>query len=58
VVTAMSDNKPELVELTEAQKKAQRRRSIAIGLALAAFVIIVYVGSWAKMGASLFSRPM
>lgn len=54
----MSDNKPQLVELTEAQKKAQRRRSIAIGLALAAFVIIVYVGSWAKMGASLFSRPM
>ena len=54
----MSDNKPELVELTEAQKKAQRRRSIAIGLVLAAFVIIVYVGSWAKMGAALFNRPM
>lgn len=54
----MSDNKPELVEPTDAQKKAQRRRSVAIGLALAAFVIVVYVGSWAKMGATLFNRPM
>lgn len=57
-MTAMGDNKHELVEQTEAQKKAQRRRSIAIGLVLAAFVIIVYVGSWAKMGATLFNRPM
>jgi len=54
----MSDDKPELVEPTEAQKKAQRRRSIAIGLVLAAFVIIVYVGSWAKMGAALFDRSI
>jgi hypothetical protein len=55
---AMADNKPELVEMTNTQKKAQRRRSVAIGLVLAAFVIIVYVGSWAKMGGALFSRPM
>ena len=54
----MTDNKPETVEMTEAQKKAQRRRSIALGLVLAAFVIIVYVGSWAKMGASLFNRSL
>jgi len=55
---AMSDSKHETVEPTEAQKKAQRRRSIAIGLVLAAFVIIVYVGSWAKMGATLFDRSL
>ncbi|MCI5076771.1 hypothetical protein [Oricola sp.] len=54
----MSDDKPEMVELTDVQKKAQRRRSIAIGIVLAAFVIIVYVGSWAKMGASILDRPM
>mgnify|MGYP000197523050 FL=1 len=54
----MADNKPETVEMTDAQKKAQRRRSIALGLVLAAFVIIVYVGSWAKMGASLFNRSL
>ena len=55
---AMTDNKPETVTMTDAQKKAQRRRSIALGLVLAAFVIIVYVGSWAKMGASLFNRSL
>jgi hypothetical protein len=55
---AMSDNRPETIEPTEAQKKAQRRRSIAIGVVLAAFVVIVYVGSWAKMGAALFDRQM
>jgi len=54
----MTDNKPETVTMTDAQKKAQRRRSIALGLVLAAFVIIVYVGSWAKMGASLFNRSL
>jgi len=54
----MADNKPETVAMTDAQKKAQRRRSIALGLVLAAFVIIVYVGSWAKMGASLFNRSL
>jgi hypothetical protein len=38
----------EMVTLTESQKKARRNRSVAIGLALAAFVIIVYLGSIAK----------
>ena len=54
----MTENKPERVEMTNAQKKAQRRRSIALGLALAAFVVIIYIGSWAKMGAALFERSM
>lgn len=55
---AMTDNTPETVVLTESQKKARRRRSVAIGVVLAAFVVIVYVGSWAKMGAALFERSM
>lgn len=54
----MPEDKVETIAMTEAQKKARRRRSIALGLVLAAFVIIVYVGSWAKMGASLFNRTM
>ena len=54
----MADDKQETVKMTEAQKKAQRRRSVALGLVLAAFVVIVYIGSWAKMGASLFNRSM
>ena len=42
----------ESVKLTDSQKKAQRSRSIALGLALAAFVVIVYIATFAKMGAS------
>ena len=33
------------VVLTERQKKAQRSRSVAIGLALAAFVVIFYLAT-------------
>ena len=55
---AVTDNKPDTIEVTDAQKKAQRRRSIALGLVLAAFVVLIYIGSWAKMGASLFDRSM
>jgi len=57
-VIAMAENKQDTVEMTDAQKKAQRRRSVALGLVLAAFVVIIYVGSWAKMGASLFDRSL
>jgi hypothetical protein len=48
----------EMVTLTESQKKARRSRSVAIGLALAAFVVIVYLGSIAKFGPALFHRAM
>ncbi|MCB1512821.1 MAG: hypothetical protein KDJ36_18150 [Hyphomicrobiaceae bacterium] len=48
----------ERVELTEAQKRARRSRNIAIGLVLAAFVVIVYVGTWAKLGANIFNRDL
>ena len=52
------DEHPETVAMTEAQQRARRRRSIAIGLALAAFVVIVYIGAWAKMGSALFERTL
>ena len=42
-----------MVTLTESQKKARRSRSVAIGLALAAFVVVVYLGSLAKFGPAL-----
>ena len=54
----MAETKPDTIAMTDAQKKAQRRRSIAIGVVLAAFVVIVYVGSWAKMGAAILNRPL
>jgi len=54
----MTEKKPELVTLTEAQKKARRSRSIAIGLALAAMVIIFYIATIAKFGPAILNRPM
>jgi len=37
------------VQLTEAQRKARRSRSIAIGIALAALVVVFYVATIVKM---------
>ncbi len=48
----------ETIEITAAQKKAQRARSLALGLALAAFVVIVYVATWAKLGSTILDRSM
>jgi uncharacterized membrane protein SirB2 len=48
----------ETVELTEKQKKARRNRSVAIGLALIALVVIFYVATVAKFGPALFDRVM
>lgn len=48
----------ETVKPTEAQLKARRSRSIAIGLALAAFVIIVYVVSIVRLGPAILDRAM
>ncbi|HEX9648592.1 MAG TPA: hypothetical protein VGB88_13890 [Alphaproteobacteria bacterium] len=50
--------KPERVELTEREKKARSARNIAIALALAAFVILLYVATWAKLGANILNRPL
>ncbi|RAZ92810.1 hypothetical protein DPM33_02760 [Mesorhizobium hawassense] len=46
----VADKKLELVTLTERQKKARRNRSIAIGFALAALVIIFYVATVVRFG--------
>jgi len=46
------------VRLTEQQQRARRARNIAIALALAAFAIVVYVGTWAKLGANILARPL
>lgn len=52
----MSVMELETIKPTDAQKKAQRSRSVAIALALGAFVIMVYVVSIVKLGASIFER--
>lgn len=43
----------ELVTLTDKQKKARRSRSLAIGLGLAALVVIFYVATLAKFAPSM-----
>ena len=45
-------------EIEAKRKKAQRARSVAIGFCLAAFVIILYVATWAKLGANVMVRPL
>ncbi|ORE97442.1 hypothetical protein [Aurantimonas sp. 22II-16-19i] len=40
---------PDRVKLTEAEQKARRNRSIAIGVVLVALVVIFYLVSLAKM---------
>ena len=53
---SMPDN--DRITLTDRQKKARRSRSVAIGLALAAFVLVVYLGSIAKFAPAFFDRAM
>ena len=48
----------ELVTLTERQKKAQRNRSVAIGLALAALVVIFYVATIVQVRPSILAGSM
>jgi hypothetical protein len=54
----VSPKEQEFVALTDAQKKARRSRSVALGLALAALVIIFYVTTLAKFGPDILDRAM
>ncbi|HWK65234.1 MAG TPA: hypothetical protein VNS34_09855 [Rhizobiaceae bacterium] len=53
----MNDENKDMVTLTDAQKKARRSRSVAIGLALGALVILFYIVALSK-GPGIFNRPM
>lgn len=46
----------EFVTPTASQKKAQRSRNIAIGIALAALVVIFYVATIIKFGPAILDR--
>ena len=46
------------VVLTEEQRKRRRARSIAIGLALAALVLLFYAVTIVKLGPGVLRRPM
>ena len=49
----MVEEKLETVTLTDRQKKAQRSRSVAIGVALAVLVVIFYIATIVKFGHNL-----
>ncbi len=58
-MSVMEENGPDRgIEMTEVQKKARRSRSIAIGLALAALVVLFYVITLVKFGPAILNRPM
>lgn len=46
------------IRLTEEQKRRQRGRSVAIGLALAGLVVLFFVITLVKMGPGVFNRPL
>jgi hypothetical protein len=53
-----NEQKPEEgIRLTEQQQRARRARSIAIGLALAALVILFYIVTLVK-GPGVLDRPL
>ena len=48
----------DFVTLTASQKRARRSRSVAIGLALFALVVIFYVATIVKFGPAILDRAM
>jgi len=46
------------VQLTEQQLRARRARSIAIALALGAFVVLVFVVTLVRLGSRVLTPPM
>ncbi len=48
----------DLVTLTDAQKRARRSRSLAIGLALGALVVIFYISTIVKIVRPILDHTM
>lgn len=46
------------IVLTEEQKRRRRMRSIAIGLALAGLVVLLYLVTIVRMGPDIMERPL
>ena len=51
------DRRPDGIVLTEAQKRSQRRRSIAIALALGVLVVLFFAVTLVK-GPAVLNRPL
>ena len=46
------------IRLTEQQLRARRARSIAIALALGAFVVVIFLVTLVRLGSNVMTRPM
>ena len=46
------------IAMTDKQRKAQRARNIAIAVSLIVFVVVLYVGTWMKLGANILMREL
>ncbi|MFC7399452.1 hypothetical protein ACFQU1_19775 [Chelatococcus sp. GCM10030263] len=46
------------VVLSAAEQRRRRTRNIAIGVTLAALVVLFYVMTLARLGSNVFDRPM
>jgi archaellum biogenesis protein FlaJ (TadC family) len=56
---AMTDKLPkDEIMLTEEQKRLRRARSIAIALALGAFVVVIYLVTIVKLGPDVLRPPL
>ena len=52
------EDKVEGIRLTEQQLRARRARSIAIALALGAFVVMIFLVTLVRLGSNVLTRPM
>jgi hypothetical protein len=51
-----TEDKP--VEMTEVALRRRRRRSVALGVALAALVVLFYAITVVKLGPGILNRPL
>ena len=51
-------NPEEGIRLTERQLRARRNRSIAIALALGAFVVVIFLVTLVRLGGNVATSPM
>lgn len=58
VTPSGTHDKMQYVELTPQQRRNRNIRNIALGVALAAFVGIIYAVTVAKLGVNILKRPI
>ena len=46
------------IVLTPEQRRSRRLRNIAVGLAIALFVVLIYAVTIAKLGSGVLERPL